>query len=211
VNVTVDNGTNTPGPLGNRVDEIFTGMLNEGIEAQDDLAQIGRLDDLLTTTGGGIGVALQQFAAGLGLEIGEGVPEIQAAQALINHLVPQQRVPGSGATTDFDARMFIGALPRLINQPEGNQIIIETMRGLAQAKVARAEISLAYATGQTNPATGQRWTAQEALAAIYALPDPFAAFKAQEGGTTTPPPAAGGATPGRTVMPDGTIIERVGP
>lgn len=172
---------------GNVVNTMFDDILTEGRQAMGQLAEIGRLEDLLTTTGGGIGPALQRFAGTLGIEIGENVGEIQAAQALISRLVPQQRVPGSGVTTDFDARMFIASLPQIINTEEGNALIIETMRGLTQFKADQARIALRYLSEEVNPATNQPWTASESLQALFALPDPFEAFKASQ---AQPPPTA---------------------
>lgn len=150
--------------------DIFGPMITEGVQAGQDLALVNRLGELLTTTGGGAGAALVQIAGNMGIQLGETADEVQAAQAIINYLTPRQRVPGSGATSDFDARMFSQSLPRLINQPGANELILNTMRGLAQHKVEMGRIATLVATGAL--------TADQALAEIAALPDPFAAFKA---------------------------------
>lgn len=162
--------TATDAHLGGAVGDIFAGMIDEGIQAMGDLAQINRLQDLLQQAGGGgIGTVLTQFAGNLGIDLGEQTDAVQAAQAIIAYLVPRQRVPGSGVTSDFDARMFQQSLPQLMNQPGGNQLIIETMQALAQFKIDQAAIAMAVATHELTP--------QEGLQQIQALADPFAAAR----------------------------------
>jgi len=70
----------------------------------------------------------------------ENLSEIQAAQALINQLVPSQREPGSGPMSDADLELFKQSIPRLINQPEGNKLVLDTMRGIAEYDKKGAEI-----------------------------------------------------------------------
>lgn len=179
--------------LGQTLGDLFGGMITEGAQAQTDIALIDRLGTLLTETGGGVMPVLAQVAGNFGINVDGVTDPVQAATSIINYLTPRQRVPGSGATSDFDARMFAASLPRLMNQPGANQIIIDTMRGLAQQKIAMADIAMRVALPEGDPF---RLSTAQAFDALRALPDPFAAFKAsgfaeQEGAL----PAAGAETP----------------
>jgi flagellar protein FlgJ len=70
----------------------------------------------------------------------EGLDELQTAQAIISALVPEQRQPGSGPMSDADLALFKQSLPRIIGQPEGNKLIIDTMRGIAEYDAEGARI-----------------------------------------------------------------------
>jgi len=87
-------------------------------------------------------------------------------------MVPSQRVPGSGTTSDRDLALFKSAVPALLNTPEGNRLIIETMRGVAQDKRARGDIVARVMAGEIDQ--------KAALAEMKALPDPFLALKASK-------------------------------
>ncbi len=112
---------------------------NAGLAAQRNLGRIDQLESVLNETPTGMGASLAQTAGEWGINT-EGLSEIQAAQALINSLVPEQRQPGSGPMSDADLALFKQSLPRIINQPGGNQIIIDTMRAIAQYDAEGAAI-----------------------------------------------------------------------
>jgi len=183
--------------------DVFGAMITEGAQAQQDYALIDRLGTLLGQTGGGVLPALSQVAGNFGIDLAGITDETQAAQAIISYLTPRQRVPGAGATSDFDARMFAASLPRLINQPGANEIILNTMRGMAQHKMALGDIAMRVALPEGDP---QRLTTAQAFEAMRALPDPFAAFKASGLAEPIAPaaaPATGAALPGT-----GTTMEQ---
>lgn len=152
--------------LGERMDAIS----KEGDSARQDLAIVGQLRQL----GGqiqnlGTGAALQGWLAERGIKVGPNVGEIEAFNALVDKLTPQQRVPGSGASSDLDVRMFKSALPSLIRTPGGNELILSTLEAVANDKAARAAIADRALTGELKP--------QDAIKALRALPDPMAALK----------------------------------
>jgi hypothetical protein len=60
---------------------------------------------------------------------------------VISQLTPQQRVPGSGATSDFDARMFTDALPGINRSRVANEAIIGAYRARGQLSRERAEFA----------------------------------------------------------------------
>lgn len=137
-----------------------------GMQAQRSIGQINRLGALLEGLPTGAMGALKVAAGNFGIQT-EGLDDLQAAQALINNLVPQQRPAGSGPMSDADLELFKQSLPRIINSPNGNQIILETMRGIAAYDAAGAEIVQRY---RSDP----EFTQADAFAALQARPDPFA-------------------------------------
>jgi len=147
-----------------------------GATASRSLAQINRLEALLGNIDSGMGASIQQFAGNFGIQT-EGLDDIQAASALINALVPAQRPPGSGPMSDADLELFKQSLPRIINSPGGNQIIINTMRGLAEYDAEGARI--------VQRLRRKEITQADAFELLNSRADPFAAFKAPTGPAPT--------------------------
>ena len=141
----------------------------EGDTARSDLATLGQIRAL----GGAIDQntlpALRARLAEYGFKVGDDLGQIQAFEALVDKMVPSQRVPGAGSTSDFDAKTFKSALPRLMNTPEGNALIVGTLEALAQDKLARAAIAEQALAGEIKP--------QDAIRQLRALPNPDLAFK----------------------------------
>lgn len=152
----------------------FAGFLEQGPTAARNLQQIGQLESLLADIPTGAGASMRSFAGNLGIQT-DGLSEIQAAEALINTLIPAQRPPGSGVMSDADLEMFRRSLPRLINSPEGNSLIIETMRSINQYDMQLANIAGAVASGEL--------TREQARRAVNELQNPVDAVRTHlEGG-----------------------------
>ncbi len=169
---------------GKAISERFSKIVEEGDSATTEAGAISRLREL----GGsiknmGAGAALQARLAEYGIKVGENVSEIEAYNALIDKLTPQQRIAGAGATSDFDAKMFKNSLPGLVRTPQGNELILGTMEALNTYKRQRADIVAEAMASNEKPA--------DVIKRLRELPDPFAAFKeARKGGMQ-----GGGATP----------------
>jgi len=168
----------------------FDTMATEGLNARADIGVINELDSLLQGQGGTL-TGLAGIAAKYGIG-GEGVDDLQAAQALINKLVPTQRAPGSGSMSDRDVELFSRSLPSLWNAPGGNAKILNVMKGLAQYKQAQGEIADQVIMGEISR--------QEARRQLRELPNPLEEFRSQTG------PQKGGRQP---VVIDGYQIDEV--
>jgi len=111
--------------------EGFRDLANQGQNATRSAIQLDRLDTLLKRTGSGLATQAKAIAGNFGIET-KGLSDIQAVEAIVNQLVPQQRPPGSGTMSDADLALFKRSLPRLINTPGGNQTIIDTLKAINQ-------------------------------------------------------------------------------
>lgn len=152
----------------------FATLSDGGIQARGKLAQINRLEGLMKNAPqGGIGV-LKQVAGDWGIPT-EGLSDIQAASALIERLVPQQRQPGSGPMSDADLAGFRRSLPRVINQPGGNQLIFQTLRGITDYEIKMGEISDRVANREITPSEARRQ--------IQELHNPLEDYKISDGPT----------------------------
>jgi len=148
----------------------FDTMATDGMNAKSELAVIGELNTLLQGQGGtltGMSGALARYGIG-----GEGVGDLQAADALINKLIPSQRQAGSGSMSDRDVEMFKASLPSLWKTPDGNKTILNTMTGLAQYKQAQGDIAQRVMIGEIDR--------QTAVKLLRELPNPLAAFGEQD-------------------------------
>jgi len=80
-----------------------------------------------------------QTARALGYDI-PGTSEAEVLRGITNQLAALQRVPGSGATTDFEMRLFMQAVPRLGNTRDGNLQLLDLGRRLAQRRIEEANV-----------------------------------------------------------------------
>lgn len=153
------------GGLGERINDIA----KEGDAARTDLAMVGQLRDLGAAIKTGGTAAIQGWLANYGIKVGDNVGSVEAYGSIVDKLTPNQRVPGSGSSSDIDVKMFKSSLPRLINTPEGNTIIENTLAGLAQYKLERAAIADRVQAGELN--------AKDGLKMMRDLPNPYENFK----------------------------------
>jgi len=154
--------------------DMFAKMVEEGTNSRADIGSITELGERLSKTPGGVVGGLQDMALSFGVALGPGADDAAAAKAIIARLVPSQRQPGSGQMSDRDVLLFRDSLPKLVNRPGGNKLIIDTMKAMAEFKIRQAEIASAAMTGQM--------TRAQATQALMSLPDPMQAFRAQQSG-----------------------------
>ena len=67
----------------------------------------------------------------------------QVLTAAFNYIIPRMRVVGSGATSDFEARLFTSATANMANTPEANKALVKSMQALVER---RADILKAMET-----------------------------------------------------------------
>jgi hypothetical protein len=95
-------------------------------KARDNQRDADRFTDLMKVQEtGGVYSMIPDAALRWDDELGE-------MKSIQDRLTPQQRTPGSGATSDFDARMFSNALPGVSKTGKANENIITAIRAREQ-------------------------------------------------------------------------------
>lgn len=137
--------------------------------------------------------ALGPYAEAVGINIAD-LSDIQAYNSIIERLTPQQRVEGSGSTSDVEFKGMRRAMPTLLQNPEAREITLNTMEAIERHDMERASIASRLATKEITRAQAEK--------ELRALPDPmkgFAEWRKKNPelygsalkGTASPPPAAG--------------------
>jgi flagellar protein FlgJ len=134
---------------------VFSKISETSQNARRSLTEIDRLGNLLNQFQSGGAAAFKQFAGNFGIDT-KNLSEIQAAEAIISRLVPQQRPPNSGTMSDADLAEFKKSLPRIINRPGANQIIIKTLRDIANYQIREGEIADMVMDQEITPAEGRK-------------------------------------------------------
>ncbi len=184
--------------LGKRLNSIA----DDGVEADKDMAILSRITALQGNIEPGTKTALmEEIRAATGITMDPNTDNVQAFKAAANYLVPRMRVPGSGASSDRDVQIFQSSLPSLLGTPGGNELVTQTLGGLAQHRKDRAEIAAQWQRGEI--------TAAEADKKMRSLPDPFATFKKAMGtlNSATPGDAASTATGAPRAPKPGQIVK----
>jgi hypothetical protein len=119
------------------------------------LAQLDRMETLMASSPQGFEGMIKSFAGDFGIPT-EGLDAIQATTAIINKMIPEQRQPGSGPMSDRDIELFKASLPRILNQPGGNQMIMNTLRGIAQYEQQQGRIAGAVLNREMSPVDGRK-------------------------------------------------------
>ncbi|CAB4139851.1 hypothetical protein UFOVP353_57 [uncultured Caudovirales phage] len=103
-------------------------MTEAATKARNNLADSKRFEELMAQqgTGGLLAVPGAAYAASFV------DPQVAEMRKITDRLTPQQRAPGSGATSDFDARMFQNSLFGVNAPKETNQAVIAAMQAKSQ-------------------------------------------------------------------------------
>lgn len=152
--------------------ERLGGMMDNMDSARSKQIQLQTLDKLLSESPTGFAGAAKNWLGNFGIET-EGLDNIQAANAIINQLVPQQRPAGSGPMSDKDLEMFKASLPRLINTPEGNRKIMETLKMINNYEMEIGRIAESAMYGELTP--------QEARERMKSLENPLGWVRGDSG------------------------------
>jgi len=135
--------------------ERFATLSDGSQNARGRQAQVDQLDVLLKQSPSGIEAAAKTWLGDMGIAT-EGLNSLQASVALIEKMVPEQREPGSGPMSDADIAGFRRSLPRTINQPGGNELIIGRLRAINEYDISRGEIADMVADRAITPAEGRK-------------------------------------------------------
>lgn len=144
-----------------------------GSAAIRSAAKLQQLEEFLAASPGGLEAGITLMAGELGINT-EGLDQIQAAQAIINSLVPEQRQEGSGPMSDADLALFKQSLPRIMNQPGGNALILNTLKAIAAYDAAGLAIVQRLRNGEIDRPT--------AFQLLMERPHPIPQFRAEPGG-----------------------------
>lgn len=186
--------------------EMFSMLVDQGSQAGANAARVEELANLIDTVPTGATAWAKQALGNWGIKT-EGISDIEAMGALINQLVPAQRPAGSGTMSDRDIELFRASLPGLMNTPEGNRKIVDTMRGVMRYQQAQAQIANSVAAREITPDEGRAALMQieNPLAGLAAAASQTAAEPGQRGSITVNSDAEYDALPSGAVFvgPDG--------
>jgi hypothetical protein len=201
---TINVDTKGAGKFTEKANEIQAKRYGEMADASDSARQMqGDLDMLegmsrgiATGRGAETRLAMAQFAKAWGFDdiasglTGGKLPEMEAFTSLIDKLTPQMRQGMPGAASDRDVTIFRNALPSMLKTPDGNQIVMGTLRSMNDYKMRQGDIATQALRGEISQA--------EADKAVRSLESPFARFKEYRAGLDKP---ASGGTAGAQAAP----------
>ena len=170
VNVTNGGGSEFYDTLDGQAAQTFAALMDNGLAASQTGIKLQQLETLLSGVDTGAGAQWKMMAGNLGINT-EGLGDIQAAQALINQMVPAQRPVGSGPMSDADLELFKQSMPRIVNQEGGNALILDTMKSINAYTIKQSEIANQVANRELTPAQGRQ--------ALMRLDNPLSDFSAQ--------------------------------
>jgi hypothetical protein len=165
------------------------------LQAQTNLSLARHTEQLLNAVEpGAVTGATAQLRERFGLNLDANGGKVQALQAALERLANDQHKVGTGAVSDADLRSFQKQVPSLFGTKEGNQLIMDTIKGVAE-----------YNDKATEAAS--RWRANKISLdqfnnEIETLPNPMENFRryqserapaASATSSGGPPPAAAGS------------------
>lgn len=157
----------------------FSDIAAGGADAKKDLIVVRRLGELFENVEPGAKeAALERIRQSTGIALSKNAGNVQAAQAMVDYMIPRMRVEGSGATSDRDAAGFRNSLPSILGTKDGNKKVVQTLSGMAEHNSRMADIATQYQL--------KKITAAEAQRRIDELPDPFAPVRDIIGKPTDP-------------------------
>lgn len=137
--------------VGKHYGEQFGDIQKAGFSAQSKISRLDRLSQVLDgLQTGKLTPAMTNVKAtleSLGISVDDKLGAAQAAEAISNEIALQMRNPAGGAgmpgaMSDKDREFLVATVPGLAKTPQGNRLLIETSKRLAQrdqqvAKIAR--------------------------------------------------------------------------
>lgn len=192
-NVVMKQETEEAKAVGKALGESFNDIQKSGADAGSKINRYDRLWQLLEGVNTGkltpAGTELAAWAESVGIKVDPKLGNKQAARALANELALQLRNPSGGAgmpgaMSDKDREFLVAMTPSLANTAEGNKLLIETAKKLAQRDQQVARLAREYRKKHGSMDPG-----------FYEELQRFA-----DANPLFPQARAGTATPGRTVI-----------
>jgi hypothetical protein len=112
--------------------------------------------------------AVGPYAEALGINVG-GLSDIQTFSSIVERLAPQNRVTGSGSTSDIEFKGMLRSMPGLGQNPAAREAIMDTMEAFHRQDMARGDIASRLATKEI--------TRGEAEKQLHNLGDPMQRFR----------------------------------
>ncbi len=132
-------------------------MLNQLLSGQVDTGAIQ-----------GATLPVRQIAASMGLIGSKDVGQEEFFRSMSDYISGRLRVPGSGATSDFEARLFLRQAPALTKTVRGNMLIAGTMIQAQKRDARLAEAREAYARERNGSQVGfEAWAEEQGLFETY--------------------------------------------
>lgn len=150
--------------MGAATAKTFTDAMDAGDIARRSRINLDRISQLASSTPQGFEGATIRALGEYGIKT-EGLDKVQAMESLISQMVPSQRPPGSGTISDADLALYKASLPRLINSPEGNNLILETLYAINDHDIAASDIAARVASREITPTEARKLMRQ--------IPNPF--------------------------------------
>jgi hypothetical protein len=161
------------------------------LQAQTNLSLANQTEKLLNAIEpGAITGATAQLREKFGLNLDANGGKVQALQAALERLANDQHKVGTGAVSDADLRSFQKQVPSLYGTREGNQLIMDTIKGVAEYNDKATELAAQW--------RGNKISLDQFNDRIEKLPNPMENFQRyqsqREQAAQTSAPAAAPAT-----------------
>ena len=139
--------------VGGDYGEQFSQLEKTSFASVGKIAKLKRMQNLLDQVNTGklqpTKQRIQEMADALGFKVDASLPAAQALESLTNEMTLELRNPSGGAgmpgaLSDKDREFLTAMSPSLSKTKEGNQLIIETSKKLAQRNMEVAKMARAY-------------------------------------------------------------------
>jgi len=131
----------------------YSNILAAGQDANNKLNRLDRIEQLLKDVETGkltpLGTEIARYATSVGIPVDQKLGNKQAAISLTNEIALSLRNPAGGAgmpgaMSDKDREFLQSMPPNIANTPEGNKLIMESMRKLAKRDQEVATLATQY-------------------------------------------------------------------
>jgi hypothetical protein len=167
------------------------------LQAQTNMSLARYTEQLLNEVEpGAITGAANKIREVTGLSFDTNGGKAQALQAALERLANDQHKVGTGTVSDADLRSFAKQVPNILGTKEGNALIMDTIKGVAEYNDKATEIAAQW--------RGNKISLDQMNARLEALPNPmdnFQRYQSERGATAPAAAAPARATPSATGSP----------